>query len=141
MSLKYCETDTNFSALATRWNNTPTTSDVCAAMSVESSIQCDGEDYNLLSDRWNVGVPYFKVSTLSGVAYIMDCAYIDRIDTYMVSECSGDLLRSELKHFNDFIRYQDAQITRPDLIALDDLLVAMVISGSDCTTIQGANCG
>lgn len=140
MSLKYCETDTNFSQLATRWNNIPATTDLCTTMSAESSMQSDGSDFNLLSDRWNVGVPYFKVSNLSGIVYMMECVYIDRLDAYMMSECSAEMMRSELRHFEDFILYQDGDITRADLVALDDLLVNMVISGNDCITIQGASC-
>jgi len=141
MSLIYSQTDTNYTELSTRWGNTPTTTDVCVALSTESLLQSDEPNYNLVSDRWNQGVPYFKVQNLGAVSYIFECTYVDRIDGYMVSECSASLLRSELEHFNDFIRYQDLEITRADLVALNDLLVSMVLTGNDCNTLQGASCG
>lgn len=139
MSLTYSENSTTYGALSTRWGNTPTTAEVCSAVR-ENSID-ETEDINHIADRWGNGVPYLRVQKLDGIAHIYECRYVDLIDAFMMSECSADMLRSDISHFNDFIKYQDSELVRADLSELDDLLVSMVISGSDCQILQGANCG
>jgi hypothetical protein len=139
MSLRFSENTTTYNALSSRWGNTPAAADICAAIAADT-LHDEDIDYDHISDRWGNGVPFFKLQKLNGIKHIFECRYVDLIDGYMVSECSANMLRSDIDHFNDFIKYQDSELIRPDLEDLDDLLVQMVLTDTDCMTLQGANC-
>lgn len=98
-------------------------------------------DIRAISRRYGAGGIVTKSLTVDGISYRFECTSIDAIDQYLQTECRELLNRSEMAMVLDLISYEDGVLVRDDLAALDSLLVQMIETGLDCTTLQGANCG
>lgn len=85
-------------------------------------------------------LPYSVVSTANGEQTLIDCDSVAAIDRYMLHEDSRNMTKADMDLFHDLVRYSDGDIeARHDIIALDQMLVAMVQSGNPCSVIKGGN--
>ncbi len=85
--------------------------------------------------------PYTIFHKLDGDVCVIHCSTIGVIDHFMMSWCSSPMTQTEKKLFDDFVKYSDGDIVeRPELKALDDMLVAMVSSTLGCAEIQRGYC-
>lgn len=85
--------------------------------------------------------PYDVFHKLDGDVYVVHCSTIGAIDHFMMSGCSSSMTQAEQKLFDDFVKYSDGNIVeRPELKALDDMLVALVNSTLGCAEIQRGYC-
>jgi len=84
--------------------------------------------------------PYSVVSTANGDQTLIDCDSVAAIARYMLHEDSRNMTKADMNLFSDLVRYSDGEIAaRNDIVALDQMLVAMVQSGEPCSVIKGGN--
>lgn len=81
--------------------------------------------------------PYERLMGLDGFKYLIDCDTIASIDRFLMSECSRNMTDTDVAYAMDFIEFQKSRIGRMDIIALNDTLLNMVVSGKNCITLQG----
>lgn len=86
--------------------------------------------------------PYTTHHTLDGDICMVHCSTVGAIDRFMMSGCSDGMTKAERTLFNDFVKYSDGVIAeRPELKALDQILVSMATSALSCVEIQRGYCG
>jgi hypothetical protein len=98
-------------------------------------------DRSEISRRYGLGGVIGKDITLDGLRYRFECKSVDAMDLFMNTECVDALKKSELDLFLEFVKYEDGELQRDDLIALDHLFYEMVVKNKECNIIQGAICG
>lgn len=84
--------------------------------------------------------PYSVVSTANGEQTLIDCDSVAAISRYMLHEDSRNMTKADMALFQDLVSYSDGEIeARNDIIALDQMFVAMFESGEPCSVIKGGN--
>lgn len=82
--------------------------------------------------------PYRTFHDVDGDRAIIDCDSVSAIDRYMMDEDDSNMTKADMQLFRDFVDFSDGIIgERPELLALDSILVTMCNTGEECSMLQG----